>query len=54
MSDKANCPLETGLRPCMCDIPRCPVCNYTTHDAAFEGDHHLCKGKIPESEDTDE
>ena len=42
-----NCPLETGLRPCMCNMPRCPVCNYTAHDATFEGDHRLCKGTIP-------
>jgi len=42
-----NCPLATGLRPCACDLPRCPVCNYTEHDAAFEMDHHLCKGVIP-------
>lgn len=43
----ANCPLVTGLRPCECDLPRCPVCNYTEHDARFEGDHHLCRGVIP-------
>lgn len=45
---KPNCPLETGLRPCMCRLPRCPVCGYTKHDAMYEGDHGLCKGKIPE------
>lgn len=42
-----NCPLKTGLRPCMCDLPRCPVCNYTKHDAAFEMDHDRCRGVIP-------
>lgn len=44
---KVSCPLEIGLRPCTCALPRCPVCNYTEHDAAFKGDHHLCKGVIP-------
>lgn len=49
MSDKPNCPLETYLRPCMCpDMPRCPECGYTQHDADAEGDHHLCGGAIPE------
>lgn len=43
-----NCPLITGLRPCECNLPRCPKCNYTKHDAQFEGDHHNCNGKIPE------
>lgn len=42
-----NCPLETGIRPCLCDLPRCPKCNYTEHDARFEMDHHLCGGEIP-------
>lgn len=42
-----NCPLRTGLRPCDCDLPRCPICNYTEHDAAFEADHALCPGRIP-------
>lgn len=42
-----NCPLVTGLRPCECDLPRCPVCNYTKHDAQFEMDHNLCYGRIP-------
>ena len=49
MSAKPNCPLETGLRPCECGMPRCPVCNYTVHDAAFEMDHGSCPGKIPEA-----
>lgn len=43
-----NCPLRTGLRPCECDLPRCKACGYTKHDAAFEGDHVRCPGKIPE------
>lgn len=44
-----NCPLETGVRPCECEgMPRCPVCNYTEHDAEFEGDHARCPGRIPE------
>lgn len=47
---RGNCPLETGLRPCECDLPRCPVCNYTRHDAAFEMDHATCSGTIPESD----
>jgi hypothetical protein len=47
MSDISNCPLVTGMRPCGCNLPRCPVCNYTEHDAAFEMDHHSCKGAIP-------
>ena len=42
-----NCPLLTGLRPCPCDLPRCAACGYTKHDAAFEMDHHLCRGVIP-------
>lgn len=49
-SKKPNCPLETGLRPCMCDLPRCPVCGYTKHDAQFEGDHFVCIGKISKRE----
>jgi hypothetical protein len=49
-ADDTNCPLVTGLRPCMCDLPRCPECNYTKHDAQFEGDHHICPGTIPEIE----
>ena len=47
---KPNCPLETGLRPCICELPRCPVCGYTKHDASFEGDHHICKGRIPDKQ----
>ncbi len=44
-----SCPLVSGLRPCMCEgLPRCPQCNYTKHDAAFEGDHDRCRGRIPE------
>lgn len=43
----ANCPLVTGLRPCMCDLPRCPTCNYSDHDARFEMDHGSCSGVIP-------
>jgi hypothetical protein len=44
-----NCPLRTGLRPCMCDLPRCPSCGYTEHDRQFEGEHDdLCTGRIPE------
>lgn len=47
-----NCPLQTGLRPCMCEaMPRCPVCNYTEHDAAFESDHASCPGRIPDADD---
>lgn len=46
-STAPNCPLVTGQRPCECDLPRCPVCNYTEHDARFERDHHLCRGVIP-------
>ena len=42
-----NCPLKTGMRPCLCDLPRCPKCNYTKHDAAFEQDHRFCSGIIP-------
>lgn len=42
-----NCPLSTGLRPCECDMPRCPECGYTEHDAQFEMDHHVCPGTIP-------
>lgn len=42
-----NCPLATGLRPCQHDIPRCPKCNYTDHDARFELDHSTCGGLIP-------
>lgn len=45
--DKPNCPLETGLRPCQCDLPRCPECGYTEHDARFEMDHIYCRGTIP-------
>jgi hypothetical protein len=45
--EKRNCPLETGLRPCECDLPRCTRCGYTEHDARFEGDHHNCGGAIP-------
>jgi len=42
-----NCPLVTGLRPCQCEgRPRCPRCNYSDHDAAFENDHHICDGTI--------
>ena len=32
---------------CTCDLPRCPVCGYTKHDAAFHMDHGMCKGVIP-------
>ena len=47
----ANCPLTTGLRPCMCpNEPRCPECGYTAHDAAFELDHSRCPGQIPAKE----
>lgn len=42
-----NCPLRTGARPCMCDLPRCPECGYTKHDAQFECDHARCGGTIP-------
>jgi hypothetical protein len=45
---KPNCPLRTGLIPCECDLPRCPECNYTKHDAAFEfAGHRPCRGFIP-------
>ncbi len=30
------------------DEPRCPECGYTQADASLHGDHHLCRGKIPE------
>ncbi len=46
-SRELNCPLETGMRPCECELPRCPICGYTEHDARFEGDHYRCKGIIP-------
>lgn len=53
-SGKPNCPLETGLRPCMCEgLPRCPICNYSAHDAAFEMDHASCSGRIPDEEGED-
>lgn len=43
-----NCPLVTGMIPCMCDLPRCPICNYySKHDAAYHMDHDLCSGTIP-------
>jgi hypothetical protein len=29
------------------DHPRCPECGYTECDAKYWGDHHLCKGEIP-------
>lgn len=32
-----NCPLTTGLRPCLCDLPRCPVCGYTRHEGRGVG-----------------
>lgn len=51
MPEPTNCPLVTGLRPCMCEgMPRCPICNYTAHDAAFEMDHASCPGRIPDEE----
>lgn len=49
-----NCPLRTGLRPCMCDLPRCPECGYTEHDVRFEGDHYLCPGTVPLSDSGNE
>jgi len=49
LNTQPNCPLQTGLRPCECDLPRCPVCNYTDHDARFECDHWHCGGAIPPS-----
>ena len=45
--EPANCPLVTGRIPCMCDIPRCPACGYTEHDARFHLDHGLCREKNP-------
>ena len=42
--------IERCLRPGVCNcpkMPRCPVCNYTAHDAAYLMDHYLCKGRIP-------
>lgn len=53
LSESSNCPLKTGLRPCQCHLPRCPVCNYTKHDAQFEMDHSACSGTIPEKFDYD-
>jgi len=50
---EVNCPLRTGLRPCQCDLPRCPSCGYTKHDAEFEGDHGLCGGSIPKAKEDD-
>ena len=32
---------------CTCDLPHCPLCGYTRHDAAHLMDHRLCKGVIP-------
>ena len=45
---RLNCPLESGAGPCECDLPRCPVCGYTEHDARFHQDHERCEGEIPE------
>lgn len=53
MSKEKNCPLVTGLRPCGCNIPRCPVCRYTEHDAQFEMDHYLCSVSIPDIPEPD-
>jgi hypothetical protein len=42
--------IELCSRPGVCNcpnMPRCPVCNYTAHDAAYLMDHNLCKGRIP-------
>jgi hypothetical protein len=39
------------MRPCLCDLPRCPICGYTKHDASFEGDHSKCTGEIPRAPD---
>lgn len=36
--------------PGCCDcvgLPRCPVCNYSAHDAEFHADHFGCAGVIP-------
>lgn len=53
MSETANCPLETGLRPCMCDLPRCPLCSYSDHDERFAMNHSACKGQIPDALECD-
>lgn len=47
-----SCPnLSRGIRPCTCDLPRCPKCGYTRHDAHFEMDHRLCDGAIQWSDE---
>lgn len=40
---------QCGVQPCPCDLPRCPFCNYTRHDAAFNMDHQVCAGAIPDT-----
>jgi hypothetical protein len=51
MTDQAGAhTLGECTRPGVCNcqnMPRCPVCNYTAHDAAYLMDHRLCRGEIP-------
>lgn len=43
-----DCPnLSRNINPCECDLPRCPRCGYTRHDASFQLDHRMCPGRIP-------
>lgn len=44
---KEDCSTLHDGRVCECDLPRCPSCGYTQHDAAFHLDHDLCLGTIP-------
>ena len=49
MTDRDN-PATECCSPGLCecsDMPRCPKCGYTEHDAAYLMDHHLCDGTIP-------
>jgi hypothetical protein len=43
--DPSDCPTP-GLCACP-DMPHCPVCAYTAHDAAYLMDHRFCSEPTP-------